>query len=91
MPPLLGSIIHAYRRARRPSREGMSEALRASLNRRFTKTISSFGASDLEINMAAETDFCIALRQELHKNAELAHDLYGGESIPMIFQCTQTL
>ncbi len=66
--------------------EGMSEGLRAALNRRFARTISSFGASDLEINMAVETDFTIALRQELAGNADLARDLYGNEALPMIFQ-----
>jgi phenylacetate-CoA ligase len=67
--------------------EGMSEPLRAALNRGFRKTISSFGASDLEINLAVETDFSIALRQELAKNAALSRDLCGGsEGLPMAFQ-----
>jgi phenylacetate-CoA ligase len=67
--------------------EGMSEPLRAALNRRFRKTISSFGASDLEINLAVETDFSIALRQQLIGNAALARDLYGERhAVPMIFQ-----
>jgi phenylacetate-CoA ligase len=67
--------------------EGMSEPLRASLNRCFRKTISSFGASDLEINLAVETDFTIALRQAIAGNATLGRDLYGDrEGLPMIFQ-----
>ncbi len=67
--------------------EGMSEPLRAALNRCFRKTISSFGASDLEINLAVETDFSIALRQELAKNPALARDLCGEhEALPMAFQ-----
>jgi hypothetical protein len=67
--------------------EGMSEPLRASLNRCFRKTISSFGASDLEINLAVETDFTIALRQAIAGNAALGRDLYGDrEGLPMIFQ-----
>ncbi|HET9960639.1 MAG TPA: hypothetical protein VFQ61_39480, partial [Polyangiaceae bacterium] len=57
--------------------EGMSEPLRAALNRCFRKTISSFGASDLEINMATETDSTIGLRRELQSNSRLARDLYG--------------
>ncbi len=65
----------------------MSEPLRAALNRCFRKTISSFGASDLEINLAVETDFSIALRQELAKNQALARDLCGEhEGLPMAFQ-----
>lgn len=67
--------------------EGMSEPLRAALNRCFRKTISSFGASDLEINLAVETDFSIALRQALLASPALARDLYGDrEAVPMIFQ-----
>jgi len=67
--------------------EGMSEPLRAALNRCFRKTISSFGASDLEINLAVETDFSIALRQELAKDSALARDLCGEHSgLPMAFQ-----
>jgi len=67
--------------------EGMSEPLRAALNRCFRKTISSFGASDLEINLAFETDFSIALRQHLANNPQLARDLCGEHSgLPMAFQ-----
>jgi len=67
--------------------EGMSEPLRAALNRCFRKTISSFGASDLEINLAVETDFSIALRQALANNSALARDLCGEhEGLPMVFQ-----
>ncbi|HET9952920.1 MAG TPA: hypothetical protein VFQ61_00375, partial [Polyangiaceae bacterium] len=43
-------------------------------------------ASDLEINMATETDFTIGLRRELQSNPSLARDLYGSEALPMIFQ-----
>ncbi|HEV8445932.1 MAG TPA: hypothetical protein VGQ44_03905 [Gemmatimonadaceae bacterium] len=66
--------------------EGMSQPLRAALNRRFRKTISSFGASDLEINIAVETDFTIAVRDALASNASLGDDLYGRETLPMVFQ-----
>jgi phenylacetate-CoA ligase len=66
--------------------EGMSQPLRAALNRRFRKTISSFGASDLEINIAVETDFTIALRDALASNPSLAEALYGREPLPMVFQ-----
>lgn len=66
--------------------EGMSEPLRAALNRCFRKTISSFGASDLEINIAVETDFSIALRQAIAADETLGQEIYGRESLPMIFQ-----
>jgi phenylacetate-CoA ligase len=64
----------------------MSEPLRAALNKCFRKTISSFGASDLEINLAVETSFTIALRQAIASDESLGHDLYGHEPVPMIFQ-----
>jgi phenylacetate-CoA ligase len=66
--------------------EGMSEPLRAVLNRYFKKTISSFGASDLEINLATENDFTIALRQAAAESPALARDLFGAGTLPMIFQ-----
>jgi len=66
--------------------EGMSQPLRAALNRCFRKTISSFGASDLEINIAVETDFTIALRDALSKNESVSDELYGREALPMVFQ-----
>ena len=67
--------------------EGMSEPLRAALNRCFRKTTSSFGASDLEINMAVETDFTIALRQAIAAKPGLGDDLVGAhEALPMVFQ-----
>jgi phenylacetate-CoA ligase len=67
--------------------EGMSEGLRATLNRAFRKTVSSFGASDLEINMAVETDFTVRLRQAIASSPALGRDLFGDhESLPMIFQ-----
>jgi phenylacetate-CoA ligase len=66
--------------------EGMSEALRSVLNNHFRKTISSFGASDLEINIAVETDYTIALRQRLSVDPALSVALCGSERMPMIFQ-----
>lgn len=66
--------------------EGMSEPLRAALNRCFRKTISSYGASDLEINLGVETAFTIALRQAIAADTSLGEDLFGREALPMIFQ-----
>jgi len=66
--------------------EGMSEPLRAVLNRYFKKTISSFGASDLEINLATENDYTIALRRAASENPELARELFGADTLPMVFQ-----
>jgi phenylacetate-CoA ligase len=66
--------------------EGMSEPLRASLNKCFRKTISSYGASDLEINLGVETEFTIALRQAIASDSSIGESLYGHEALPMIFQ-----
>jgi phenylacetate-CoA ligase len=66
--------------------EGMSEPLRAALNKRFRKTISCFGASDLEINLAVETPFTVALRESIMSNERLGGDIYGSEGLPMVFQ-----
>lgn len=68
--------------------EGLSENMRHYLLRSFREVIGSYGASDLEINMAVETDFTIALRQELARNAalraEVTEERHGV--LPMIFQ-----
>jgi phenylacetate-CoA ligase len=68
--------------------EGMSEALRSHLGRYFVRVYSSYGASDLEINLAGETDFSVALRQLLAKRPELGGELSLPElgTLPMVFQ-----
>lgn len=68
--------------------EGMSEGMRTYLGKSFKKLYGSYGASDLEINIGAENDFTIELRQLLLKNEALykriTKDEYGF--VPMIFQ-----
>lgn len=67
--------------------EGISEAMRDYLGRAFRKVYGSYGASDLEINIAAENDFTIALRRELARDAELRAALtWPDEQLPMVFQ-----
>jgi phenylacetate-CoA ligase len=68
--------------------EGLSENMRHYLLRSFREVIGSYGASDLEINMAVETDFTIALRQELARNPELYAELTDERHgvMPMVFQ-----
>lgn len=67
--------------------EGISEAMRDYLGRAFRKVYGSYGASDLEINIAAENDFTIALRRELANDAELRRALtWADEQLPMVFQ-----
>lgn len=68
--------------------EGMSEGMRDYLGRAFRKIYGSYGASDLEINIAAENDFTIALRRLLGEHEELRRRLVRIEDsgLPMIFQ-----
>jgi phenylacetate-CoA ligase len=67
--------------------EGMSEAMRDYLGRAFRKVYGSYGASDLEINIAAENEFTIALRRELARDAKLRAALtWEDEQLPMVFQ-----
>jgi phenylacetate-CoA ligase len=52
----------------------------------FKQCYSSYGASDLDINIGYESDFEIELRKICHKNPALAEDLFGkNEFKPMIF------
>lgn len=69
--------------------EGMSENMRDYLLGTFQGVYGSYGASDLEINLAIETDFTIALRRAIYDNKELADEIskYGAYGVlPMIFQ-----
>jgi phenylacetate-CoA ligase len=67
--------------------EGNSEALRDYLLRHFRSAFSGYGATDVEIGLAAETPACIALRRLAADRPEIAEALFGesGRS-PMIFQ-----
>jgi len=68
--------------------EGISESLRTYLGRRFRRVVGSYGASDLEVNLAIETDLSIALRRAVTDDPALREALirtdYGVT--PMIFQ-----
>jgi phenylacetate-CoA ligase len=67
--------------------ESMSESLRDYLLRSFKRVYSSFGASDLEINIAAENDFTIALRRLLRDRPALGDALHlPNDTLPMVFQ-----
>lgn len=66
--------------------EGISEPLRDRLLRSFKSVHSSYGASDLEINLGAETPFTIALRRACASNPELRHAMFGPGDLPMVFQ-----
>jgi len=68
--------------------EGLSEGMRDYLGKYFSKVIGSYGASDLEINIAAENEFTISLRKLMLENEELRNRLVKVDSknLPMIFQ-----
>lgn len=67
--------------------EGMTEALRNRIERRFRRVYSAYGASDLDIGVAGETELTIALRQAAANDIDLAADLFGHTGrLPMIFQ-----
>lgn len=68
--------------------ESLSENMRDYLLKSFKAVYGSYGASDLEINIAAENDFTIALRRELIKNDPFRKALTRTEwgVLPMVFQ-----
>ena len=67
--------------------EGNSEGLRDYLLRRFRTVFSGYGATDIEIGLAAETPVCIALRRLAMARPEIAVVLFGeADRAPMIFQ-----
>ncbi len=68
--------------------EGLTEGMRTYLLRSFQRVYSSYGASDLEINLAGENDFTIALRRLLIARPELGERLGLPQhgSAPMVFQ-----
>lgn len=67
--------------------EGMTEAARDRLERTFVRVWSAYGASDLDIGVAAETPTSIWLRRQAAASPELARALFGRtDRLPMVFQ-----
>jgi phenylacetate-CoA ligase len=66
--------------------EGMSEGLRDYLLRFFKKVASGYGASDIEINIAGETEFTIRLRRWMRDHPDACERFFGRRSPPIIFQ-----
>lgn len=68
--------------------EGLSESMREYLLGYYQKVVGSYGASDLEINIAHESDFTITLRKALRDDESLRKELlvYNRGILPMIFQ-----
>ncbi len=92
-PPFIKSFVDSSRLPLKQYRmdlivggEGISEPLRDHLLQYFQTVISSYGASDLEINIGVETELTINLRRLCMKNRALSQTLFGREIPPMIFQ-----
>jgi phenylacetate-CoA ligase len=67
--------------------EAMSEVLRARLKATFARVLSAYGASDLDIGVAGETEFAVAVRQAAAANPDFAQALFGHTGrLPMVFQ-----
>ncbi|MGH2446693.1 MAG: phenylacetate--CoA ligase family protein [Candidatus Limnocylindria bacterium] len=67
--------------------EGNSEGLRDYLLRHFQTAVSGYGATDVEIGLAAETPVTVALRRLALERREIAAALFGEtDRVPMVFQ-----
>ena len=68
--------------------EALTEGLRDYLEERFGRVYSGYGASDLTIGMAGESDLSVWLRRALLSNEALRTEMLGAEEqrTPMIFQ-----
>ena len=67
--------------------EGMAEGLRDYLLERFASVYSGYGATDLEVGMAAETPVSVAIRRLARADPGLRTTLFGDASrLPMVFQ-----
>ncbi len=67
--------------------QAISEAMRDQLmNHGFNQIYSSYGASDLDINLGVETEYEISVRKAIETNPGLARELYGeNKGLPMVF------
>ncbi len=67
--------------------EGMSEGLRDYLLGRFASVYSGYGATDIEIGMAAESPVSIGLRRLARARPDVREALFGRDQrLPMVFQ-----
>jgi phenylacetate-CoA ligase len=94
-PPFLKSLVetadinfHDYNITLIFGGEAMIEGMRDYLVSKGIKNVySSYGASDIELNMAFESDFTISLRKLLRENPDLKSKLLKyNDVLPMIFQ-----
>ena len=68
--------------------EGMTEAMRDHLERRLVKVRSGYGASDIQVGIAGETDLSVRVRKLLVERADVRKALLGASEtrVPMVFQ-----
>jgi len=68
--------------------EAMTEAMRDYLERRLVKVRSGYGASDVQVGIAGETDLSVWVRKLLVTRQDVRRSLLGRreERIPMVFQ-----
>ena len=67
--------------------EGMTEELRDVLLQRFRSVYSGYGATDIEIGMAAESPVSVALRRLARRRPDVREALFGSDPrLPMVFQ-----
>lgn len=67
--------------------EGMTEELRDVLLLRFRSVYSGYGATDIEIGMAAESPASVAVRRLARRRPDIARALFGDDPrLPMVFQ-----
>lgn len=97
-PPFLKHLVD--RMAQEPERwrkyhlnafvggESMTEGLRDYLETRLGRVFSGYGASDLTIGLAGETDLTVAIRKACVADPVFRADLLGADEArtPMIFQ-----
>ena len=77
----------AYRMSALVGGEGMTEELRDHLLGRFAAVYSGYGATDLEMGMAAESPVSIALRRLARARPDVRAALFGPDQrLPMVFQ-----
>ncbi len=76
----------AYRMDAIVGGEGMSEGLRAYLERRFRRVISGYGASDIDIGVAGELPLSVWIRKHASDSPKLRAALFGDDPrLPMLF------
>lgn len=68
--------------------EAMTEGLRDYVEKRFHRVYSGYGASDLTIGMAGESDLSVVIRRALAHDLDFRARVLGADEsrIPMVFQ-----